>query len=96
MHGILTRLTPPIMKKYELPKRIITEITITNVSKNHEEGIGAILEYNGNQYGLVDWKTYEVSPVNSSGKESGSQMQIYFWLIIDIPETKQRYSKDIS
>ena len=69
MHGILTRLTPPIMKKYELPKRIITEITITNVSKNHEEGIGAILEYNGNQYGLVDWKTYEVSPVNSSGKE---------------------------
>ena len=54
MHGILTRLTPPIMKKYELPKRIITEITITNVSKNHEEGIDAILEYNGNQYGLED------------------------------------------
>ena len=58
MHGILTCLTPPIHKKDEL-LRIITEITITNVSKNHGGRIDAILEYNGNQYGLVDWKAYE-------------------------------------
>ena len=35
-------------------------------------------------------------PLIALEKKSGSQMQIYFWLIIDIPETKQRYSKDIS
>jgi hypothetical protein len=69
LYGILTGLTERIMKKYEQPKRIITEITITNVSKFHEGRIDAILEYYGNHYGLVDWKTYDVNPVNSSGKE---------------------------
>jgi hypothetical protein len=57
------------MKKYESPKYIITEIIITNVSKYHEGKIDVILEYNGNQYGLVDWKTYDVNPINSSEKE---------------------------
>jgi ATP-dependent exoDNAse (exonuclease V) beta subunit len=57
------------MKKYEPPKCIITEITITNVSKYHEGRIDAILEYNGNQYGLVDWKTYDVNQIISSGIE---------------------------
>jgi hypothetical protein len=69
LYGILTGLATRIMKKYEQPKRIITEITITNISKFHEGRIDAILEYYGNHYGLVDWKTYDVNPVNSSGKE---------------------------
>jgi hypothetical protein len=69
LYGILTGLTSRIMKKYEQPKRIITEITITNVPKFHEGRIDAILEYYGNYYGLADWKTYDVNPVNSSGKE---------------------------
>jgi hypothetical protein len=69
LYGILTGLTSRIMKKFEQPKRIITEITITNVSKFHEGRIDAIIEYYGKQYGLVDWKTYDVNPVNSSGKE---------------------------
>ena len=88
------------MKKYESPKYIITEITITNVSKYHEGKIDVILEYNGNQYGLVDWKTYDVRhmmliPLIALEKKSGSFLQIYFLLIIDIPETKQHYSMDI-
>jgi hypothetical protein len=58
-----------IGKKYELPKRIIAEITITNISEYHEGRIDAILEYNGNQYWFVDWKTYDVNPVNGYGKE---------------------------
>jgi hypothetical protein len=56
LYGILTGLTSCIMKKYELPKRIIAEITITNVSKYHEGRIDAILEYSGNQYGFVVYR----------------------------------------
>jgi hypothetical protein len=69
IHGILTGLASRIMKKYQCPKRVITEVTITNVSKFHEGTIDAILEYYGNKYGLVDWKTYNLNPANSSGKE---------------------------
>ena len=72
------------------------EIPITNVSKYPEGRIDAILEYNGNQCGLVDWKTYDVNPINSSGKEKWELLANFFWLIIDIPETKQHCSKDIS
>ncbi|MFZ0224782.1 MAG: hypothetical protein WAM42_24125, partial [Candidatus Nitrosopolaris sp.] len=69
LHGILTGLASRIMKKYECPKRVVTEITITNVSKFHEGTVDVILEYYGNKYGLVDWKTYNLNPANSSGKE---------------------------
>jgi hypothetical protein len=69
LYGILAGFTSRIMKNYEQPKRIITEITITNVSEFHEGRIDAIFEYYRNHYALVDWKTYNVNPVNSSGKE---------------------------
>jgi len=69
LHGILTGLASRIMKKYECPRRVVTEITITNVPKFHEGTVDAILEYPANKYGLVDWKTYDLNPANSSGKE---------------------------
>jgi hypothetical protein len=69
LHGLLTGLAQRIMKKYEQPKRVITEVTITNILKFHEGKVDAIFEYHGNQYGLIDWKTYNFNPVNSSGKE---------------------------
>lgn len=69
VYGILTGLTKRIMKKYECPKSVVTEITITNVSKFHEGTVDAIFEYEGNCYGLIDWKTYDLNPANSSGKE---------------------------
>ena len=50
LYGILTGLTS-IMKKLRAAKRIVTEITITNVPKFHEGRIDAILEYYGNHYG---------------------------------------------
>jgi hypothetical protein len=69
VHGLLTGLVRRIMKKFCQPKRVITEIPITNIPKFHEGIIDAIFEYNDNQYGLIDWKTYNYSPANSSGKE---------------------------
>jgi hypothetical protein len=87
LYGILTGLATRIMKKYEQPKGIITEITITNVSKFHEGRIDAILEYYGNRYGLIDWKTYDVNPVNSSGKEKWE-------LLANLFLANHRYTRD--
>lgn len=87
LHGILTGLASRIMKKYECPKRVVTEVTITNVSKFHEGTIDAILEYYGNQYGLVDWKTYDLNPANSSGKEK-------WQLLANLFLANYRYTKD--
>ncbi|MFZ0510352.1 MAG: hypothetical protein WAM14_01990 [Candidatus Nitrosopolaris sp.] len=87
LHGILIGLASRIMKKYECPKRVVTEVTITNVSKFHEGTIDAILEYSGNRYGLVDWKTYDVNPANSSGKEK-------WQLLANLFLANYRYTKD--
>jgi hypothetical protein len=35
----------------------------------HEGRIDAILEYDDNKYGLVDWKGYSLTPTTGSGKE---------------------------
>jgi len=49
------------MKKFEQPKRVVTEITITNVKEVHEGRIDAILEFNDSRYGLIDWKTNDIN-----------------------------------
>jgi ATP-dependent exoDNAse (exonuclease V) beta subunit len=45
----------------------MTEVTITNITNNHEGRIDALLEY-PNGYGLLDWKSYDLSK-NISGRE---------------------------
>jgi hypothetical protein len=65
--GIVTGITRRLMKKHEKPERIITEITITNIKDHHEGRIDALLEY-PNSYGLLDWKSYDLSKT-ISGRE---------------------------
>jgi hypothetical protein len=68
-HGILIGLAKRIMYKFERPKRALSEITITNIKNYHEGRIDAILEFESGQYGAIDWKAYNLDPVNGSGSE---------------------------
>jgi hypothetical protein len=72
-HGLVTGITKHLMKKYERPDRVITEVTITNISNHHEGRIDAILEFNGSSkgkgYGILDWKTYDITRARGSGHE---------------------------
>lgn len=56
-HGLIIGITKKIMKRFAIPKRIVTELTITNIKNNHEGRIDALLEYDEG-YALLDWKTY--------------------------------------
>ena len=67
--GLVTGITKYLMKKYERPDRVVTEVTITNISNHHEGRIDAILEFNGNGYGILDWKTYDITRARGSGHE---------------------------
>jgi hypothetical protein len=66
-HGLLTGLAKRVMKKYERPKRAITEITITNVKEAQEGRIDAIFEFNDGKYALVDWKTNDIAKSSGNG-----------------------------
>jgi hypothetical protein len=66
-HGLITGITNRLMKKYEKPVRVITEVTISNIKNHHEGRIDALLEYT-NGYGLLDWKSYDLSKT-ISGRE---------------------------
>ena len=66
-HGLLIGLAKRIMKKYEQPKRAVTEITITNVKEVQEGRIDAIFEFKDGRYGLVDWKTNDITKTPSTG-----------------------------
>ena len=66
-HGLLIGLAKRIMKKYEQPKRAVTEITITNVKEVQEGRIDAIFEFKNGRYGLIDWKTNDITKTPSSG-----------------------------
>ncbi len=66
--GLVTGIAKHLMKKYEQPRRVITEVTITNVP-NHQEGrIDAILEF-AKGYGILDWKTYDITRAKGTGHE---------------------------
>jgi hypothetical protein len=69
IHGILIGFAKRIMYKFERPKRALSEITITNIKNYHEGRIDAILEFENGQYGAIDWKAYNLDPVNGSGSE---------------------------
>src|SRR5262245_51310891 len=66
-NGLITGITRRLMKKHERPSRVLTEVTITNIKDHHEGRIDAILEYS-NGYGLLDWKSYDLSNT-ISGRE---------------------------
>jgi len=66
-HGLLFGLAKRIMKKYERPKRAVTEITITNVKQVQEGRIDAIFEFDNAMYGLIDWKTNDIDKTPSTG-----------------------------
>ena len=65
-HGLILGITKRLMK-HEKPNRVITEVTITNIKDHHEGRIDALIEYSGS-YGLLDWKTYDLSKT-ISGRE---------------------------
>jgi ATP-dependent exoDNAse (exonuclease V) beta subunit len=57
------------MKKYEQPKRAVTEITITNVKEVHEGRVDAIFEFHDGRYGLIDWKTNDINKATGGGTD---------------------------
>jgi hypothetical protein len=67
-HGLLTGFAKRIMKRYHKPRRILTEITITNTKNFHEGRLDAILEYSYG-YIVIDWKAYDLDKVNSNEYE---------------------------
>src|SRR5215831_143332 len=66
-YGLVAGISKRLMKKYEKPDRIITEITITNFKDHHEGRIDALLKY-PHGYGILDWKTYDLNKA-ISGRE---------------------------
>jgi len=73
-HGLLVGLTKRIMKKYQQPKRAVTEITITNVNKVHEGRIDALFEFHDGTYGLIDWKTNDINKTSGSSTDKWQLM----------------------
>src|SRR5207244_9932532 len=68
-YGLLIGLAKRVMKKYEQPKRAVTEITITNVKEVHEGRIDAIFEFHDGRYGLIDWKTNDINKATGGGTD---------------------------
>jgi hypothetical protein len=66
-NGLIMGMTRRLMKKHERPSRVLTEVTITNIKDHHEGRIDALLEYPSG-YGLLDWKSYNLSNA-ISGRE---------------------------
>jgi hypothetical protein len=87
LHGLLIGLSKRIMYKYERPKRAITEITVTNIRNHHEGRIDAVFEFEDGSYGAIDWKVYNLDPVNGSGSEK-------WQLIANILLLNYRYTGD--
>jgi PD-(D/E)XK nuclease superfamily len=67
--GLVTGITKYLMRKYEQPKSVLTEVTVTNILSHHEGRIDAILEFDNGGYGILDWKTYNINRANGSGHE---------------------------
>jgi hypothetical protein len=86
-HGLLVGLAKKLMKKYDNPRRAITEITITNVKTFHEGRIDAILEFDDDRYGLIDWKTNDIDKFTGSGIDR-------WQLIANFLLTNYRYTGD--
>jgi hypothetical protein len=86
-HGLLIGLAKKLMKKYYKPKRVVTEITITNVKEFQEGRIDAILEFDDGCYGLIDWKTNDIDKFSGSGIDR-------WQLIANFLLSNYRYTED--
>jgi hypothetical protein len=86
-HGLIVGLAKRIMKKHPIPKRAITEITITNIRNVHEGRIDAILEFDDDTYGIIDWKTNKGGSVTGGGKDA-------WQLLANLLLGNYRYTKD--
>jgi len=73
-HGLLIGLAKRVMKKHSQPVRAVTEITITNIRNVQEGRIDAILEYDNDCYGIIDWKSNEVNSVVTGGRKDAWQI----------------------
>lgn len=67
-HGLLVGFAKRIMRTNMKPRRVFTEITITNTKNFHEGRLDAILEYDYG-YVVIDWKAYDLYKVNSNEYE---------------------------
>lgn len=63
---LLTSFINGIMIKQTPPRRILTELVVTNVEKQHEGRLDALLENDDGTYLVVDWKT-SPEPAHSHG-----------------------------
>ncbi|MGC2427721.1 MAG: hypothetical protein WA421_11850 [Nitrososphaeraceae archaeon] len=88
VRGLLIGLAKRVMKKHPQPVRAVTEITITNVKNVQEGRIDAILEYDNNCYGLIDWKSNEVNNVVTGGRKDAWQIIANMFL------ANYRYTRD--
>jgi hypothetical protein len=66
--GLVLGIAKHLMRKYEQPNRVVTEVTISNIPDHHEGRIDAILEF-PNGHAILDWKTYDIKRANGSGHE---------------------------
>ena len=73
-HGLLIGLAKRVMRRHPQPVRTITEITITNIRNVQEGRIDAILEYDNDCYGIIDWKSNEVDSVVTGGRKDAWQI----------------------
>lgn len=88
IRGLLIGLAKRVMKKHPQPVRAVTEITITNVKNVQEGRIDAILEYDNNCYGLIDWKSNEVNSVVTGNRKDAWQIIANMFL------ANYRYTRD--
>ena len=94
-NGLIAGITRRLMKKYEKPLRVITEVTISNVNNHHEGRIDALIEYHDG-YGLLDWKSYDLSKT-VSGREkwqliANSLLANYRYCLNENDWSKYRFS----
>lgn len=63
---LLASFVNGIMTKQAPPRRVLTEIVVTNVEKQHEGRLDALLENDDGTYLIIDWKT-SPEPAHSHG-----------------------------
>jgi hypothetical protein len=94
-NGLITGITRRLMKKYEKPLKVITEATISNVKNHHEGRIDALLEYHDG-YGLLDWKSYDLSKTVSDREKwqliANSLLANYRYCLNENDWSKYRFS----
>jgi len=66
LHDLMVSFLSKIMVAHPPPRRVLTELAITNVRKQHEGRLDVLLEYGDGRYLIIDWKT-SPEPAHSYG-----------------------------